>query len=55
MKPGTDHAVYDSNGKRIATLLASWYPTRLDLERAKKAYERGTGGKVTVEARGERA
>ncbi len=53
MKPGSDNYVVDSKGKRIATLLASWYPTRMDLERAKKAYERGTGGRVEIKGRGE--
>lgn len=54
MRPGEDHVVVDSKGKHIATLLASWYPTELSLERARKAYARGQkDGKVTVKARGE--
>ena len=42
MKPGKDHAVYDSRGKRIATLLSRWYPDEPSLERAWKAYEKGS-------------
>lgn len=54
MKGSTDHYVYDSNGKKIAVLLARWYPTELAVEKARRLYEKGTGSKVTVKARGER-
>jgi hypothetical protein len=53
MKPGSDNAVYDSKGKCIAVLLASTVPTHFELERRKKLYEAGSGGKVTLRARGE--
>lgn len=47
----TDHYIIDSKGKTIAILLARLYPTDLDLQRAKAAYEKGCGESVVLKKR----
>lgn len=57
MIPGSDHYVVDSKGKTIAVLLASAYPTEMDLQRKKQLYSKGQpdGKEVEIRARGEQA
>lgn len=49
----TDHYIYTTSGKWLATLLARWYSTDLALQQAKKAYEKGCGESVVLKKRGE--
>lgn len=44
LRPGTDHGVL-LDGKLVATLLASWYPSEFDLQREKRAFREANPGR----------
>lgn len=50
IEPGKDHYVR-CGGKLLGILLASQYPTKFDLEQARRDYERGVGAPVELSSR----